>query len=84
MPSRPAGNGLAATRDAPLLTMDDRLRAIEATGQRLAGYVQFMCQIGSLSGTSGEAKDRAVTAFYERLLAAEKQLVRIQENLRLE
>ena len=57
MPSRPAGNGLAATRDAPLLTMDDRLRAIEATGQRLAGYVQFMCQIGSLSGTSGEAKD---------------------------
>jgi hypothetical protein len=42
-----------------------------------------MCQVGSLNGTSAEAKERTVTAFYERMVVAEGQLGRIQENLRL-
>jgi hypothetical protein len=52
-------------------------------GQRISGYVQFMCKVGNLNGTSAEAKEKAVTAFYERLAALEHQLGRIQEELRL-
>ena len=33
--------------------------------------------------TRGEAKERAVTAFYERMVVAESQLGRVQEDLRL-
>ncbi len=67
----------------PVLTTEDRLQLIEALGHRIAGYVQFMGQVGGLGGTSAEMKDRAVAAFYERLALAETQLGRIQENLRL-
>ena len=38
---------------------------------------------GHLVGTSGEMKERALTAFYERLAAAESALRRIQDDLRL-
>lgn len=67
----------------PPLTTEERLQRIEALGQRIAGYVQFMCQVGSLDGTSDEMKQRAVTAFYERMALVEGQLGRIQEDLRL-
>jgi hypothetical protein len=63
--------------------MEERLRRIEALGQRIHGYVQFMCQVGSLNGTSAEAKESAVTAFYERMVVVEGQLGRIHEALRL-
>jgi hypothetical protein len=65
------------------LTTEERLQRIEALGQRIAGHVRFMCQVGSLNGTSAELKERAVTAFYERMALAESQLGRIQEDLRL-
>jgi hypothetical protein len=52
-------------------------------GQRISGYIRFICQVGSLNGTSTEAKERAVAAFYDRLVAVEGQLNRIQEDLRL-
>jgi hypothetical protein len=69
---------------APPRTMEERLQRIETLGQRIDGYIRFMCEIGSLTGTSAEAKERAVTAFYERMLVVERQLARIQEDLRLE
>jgi hypothetical protein len=59
------------------------LRDIEALGQRINGYVAFMAQVGSLGGTSGEAKEKAVAAFHERLAVLERQLGRICEDLRL-
>lgn len=67
----------------PPLTTEDRLARIQALGQRVDGYIQFMCQVGSLNGTSAEAKERAVTAFYERMVIVESQLGRIHEALRL-
>jgi hypothetical protein len=67
----------------PVLTTEDRLQLIKALGQRIAAHVQFMCQVGALDGTSAEMKDRAVAAFYERLVLAESELGRIQEGLRL-
>ncbi len=68
----------------PPWTTEERLRRIEAMGQRIDGYVQFMCQVGSLNGTSAEAKERAVAAFYERLVIVESQLGRMHDSLRLE
>jgi hypothetical protein len=56
---------------------------IEAVGRRIAGHVEFMCQVGTLQGSSAEAKEQAVAAFYERILIVERQLARIQEELRL-
>ena len=53
-------------------------------GQRIAGYVQFMCQIVNLNNASAEAKERAITAFHERMVIVEKELGRIHDRLRLE
>jgi hypothetical protein len=64
-------------------TPEERLQRIEAMGQRISGYVQFMCKVEHLNGSSGEAKEKAVAAFYERMLILERQLGRIQEELRL-
>ena len=73
--------GVAAA-NAPRTT-EECLRDIEALGQRINGYVAFMGQVGSLGGTSAEAKDKAITAFHERLTVLERQLARIHEDLRL-
>src|SRR5438445_765653 len=67
----------------PPWTMEESLRRIEAVGHQVDGYVQFMCKVGSLNGASPEAKGQAVTAFYERLVIAERQLRKIREDLEL-
>jgi hypothetical protein len=67
----------------PPWTLAEHLQRIEALGQRINGYVQFMCQVGSLNGTSAEAKERSVTAFYERMVIVERQLRCIQDALQL-
>jgi hypothetical protein len=64
-------------------TTEERILRIAAMGQRIDGYIQFMCQVGNLAGTSAEAKEKAITAFYDRLLILERQLGRIQEELQL-
>jgi hypothetical protein len=62
--------------------MEERLQRIEALGQRINGYVQFICRARDLNGTSAEAKDRAVAAFYQRMVLVERQLGQIQEELK--
>ena len=74
---------LSAAWHTPPWTLEERLQRIGVLAQRISGYVQFMCQVGNLNGTSGEAKERAVAAFYERMAALERQLARIQEDLQL-
>ena len=64
-------------------TTEERLQRIEAMGQRIDVYIQFMCQIAKMGGTSTEAKDKAVTDFYDRMVVLERQLNRIQEDLQL-
>ena len=64
-------------------TMEERLRRIEAMNRRINAYVRFMCKAGNLNGTSAEAKDKAVAAFYERMAALERKLGRIQEDLQI-
>jgi len=65
------------------LTTEERLKRIAALGERIAGHIQFMCQVGSLGGSSTEMKERAVTAFYERMIVVESQLGRLREELLL-
>jgi hypothetical protein len=73
-----------ATRGGLPLTLEECLLRIAALGQRINGYVQAMCQVDSLAGSSSEAKDRAVRAFHERLTAVESQLGKIHDDLHLE
>jgi hypothetical protein len=65
------------------LTTQERLREIDLLRQRVNDYAEFMCRVDGLTGTSAEAKEKAVIAFHERMIAVEQQLGRIQEELRL-
>ena len=64
-------------------TTAERLEQIEALGKQIAAHVQFMSEVGTMNGASAEAKEKAVIAFYDRMLVLERQLGRIQEELRL-
>jgi hypothetical protein len=66
------------------LTMEERLHRIATMRIRIDGYIQFMCQIAELTGTSAEIKERAVTVFYEQMVLVERQLGRIHDEFRLE
>jgi hypothetical protein len=70
-------------RGATPWTTEERLQRIAAMGQRIDSYIQFMTEIGKMSGTSTEAKDKAVAAFYDRMVVLERELGRIQEELHL-
>jgi hypothetical protein len=74
-----AGRGL----DDASLHQEGEPGAHRGTGKRISGYVQFICAVGSLKGTSTEAKENAVTAFHERMVVAERRLGRIFEDLQL-
>jgi len=80
---RPGERPPRAPRPVLPATAGDRLLQIEAMGQRINGYVQFMCQVGGLNGTSDEAKEQAIAAFHERMVVLEGELARIQEELQL-
>ncbi|MCI0462700.1 MAG: hypothetical protein L0Z62_37605 [Gemmataceae bacterium] len=67
----------------PPWTTSERLQRIEVMGQRIHGYIQFIGTVGNLNGTSAEAKEKAVAAFYDRIVVLERQLGRIQEDLQL-
>jgi hypothetical protein len=70
-------------RAKPVLTTQERLAGIEQMRQRVNGYVEFMCRVDDLKGTSDESKENAVIAFFERMAILEQQLGRISEELRL-
>jgi hypothetical protein len=80
---RPAALPAAGPWATPPWTMEERLRRIEAMGQRIHGFVEFMCKIGSMNGSCDSSKEKAVTAFYERLVIVERQLGKIQEDVQL-
>jgi hypothetical protein len=67
----------------PALTRAEILLDIDRLLQRVNDYAEFMGRIDGLRGSSGEAKDKALAAFHERLVALERQLGQIHEELRL-
>jgi hypothetical protein len=81
--ARPAAEPAPLTAAAAPTTTDERLQRIAALGERVAEHVRFASGVASMTGVSGEAKDRAVAAFCERLTVLEGQLARIVEELRL-
>jgi hypothetical protein len=74
---------LAAVDQLPPASVEDSLERIRAMGERVSGYVEFMEAVGTLGGTSAESKERAVAAFYERMVVLERELGRIAEELQL-
>jgi hypothetical protein len=64
-------------------TTEGRLLHVRVLGQKIDGYIHFMCALSRLNGSSAETKHKAVAVFHERLAAMEKELGRIQEELRL-
>ena len=61
---------------------EERLMHIRALGQRIEGYIEFMCGVNTLNGTSAESKQKAVALFYERLVILEKTLSEIHRATR--
>ena len=53
---------------------NDLRQRIAALGLRIAEHVQFMCAPGTSGGTSAEGREKALAAFYERLVVADRQL----------
>lgn len=87
-PPRPASprsekSVVAVVRSELPTSTEEQVRRIQATGERINGHVQFMCAVGTLGGTSEEAKARAIVAFAEQMALMERELGRIAEELRL-
>jgi hypothetical protein len=66
------------------LNSAERLQRIEAMGKSLTRYVEFMCQAGNQGNTSSEAKEKAIFAFYDQMVVAERQLGHIHNEFKLE
>jgi len=81
--NRKGPTAVTASWLTPPSTHEERLQRIEAMRQCINGHIQFICQVASLNGSSAEAKGRAVTAFYERMVQIERQLSRIRDELQL-
>jgi hypothetical protein len=80
---RPEGWPWVWPSQPPPQTTEQRLERIEALARRVQYYVQFIAKVGDLRGASGEAKEKAVAAFHERMAALERQLGLIHESLQL-
>lgn len=67
----------------PPATAEEFLSHISALGKRIEGHVAFMGGVASLNGTSAEAKNKALSMFYQRLVGMEQELNRVREELEL-
>jgi len=68
----------------PPWTTEERQQRIAAMGLRITEYIQFMCTVGNPKAASSEAREKAVTAFYEHMIVVERQLRRIHDDFQLE
>ncbi len=64
-------------------TTEERLLRIVSMSQQINKYVEFISQRSDLQGTSGEAREKAVVAFYDRMAVFERQLARIHDEFQL-
>jgi hypothetical protein len=65
-------------------TTAERLLHIRALGQRIDGYIKYMCAVERTGAASLEVREKAVTVFYERLAFLEQELGKVHEKLQLE
>jgi len=78
----PLASSAELPRTAPA-TAEEYLLHIGVLGKRVEGHVAFMCAVERMCGTSSEAKNRALSHFYQRLVAMELELNRVREELEL-
>jgi hypothetical protein len=86
--SKPAVNSvepepLPEAWQLPPATKEECIDRIRTLGHRVEAYVRFMKAIENVPGTSAESRQKALTAFYERMLFFDRELGRIQEDLQL-
>jgi hypothetical protein len=77
---------LAAATELPRVppaTPEEFLLHINLLGKRVDDHLAFMAAVERLNGTSAEAKNRALSQFYQRLVAMEQELNRVREELEL-
>lgn len=65
----------------PAESTSQRLERLDGIAERIRAHVAFLRDIGGLSGSSKEAKDRAVAASYAWLVASDGQLGRLRQGL---
>ncbi len=82
-PHHTSGTHPVILQASPSTAQEQRPR-IEALGNRIAEYVRLFCEPVDLQGTSAEARERAVAAFYEEIVSAELRLARIYNEHLLE
>lgn len=56
---------------------------IGVLGKRVEEHVIFMSRVERMCGTSAEAKNKALSSFYQRLVLMEVELGRVREELEL-
>jgi len=64
--------------------MEERLLRIESMGKRIVGFIEYMSSVRNVTTTSSETKEKAVRAFYEKLVLVERQLARIHDEFKLQ
>jgi hypothetical protein len=77
---------LASTAELPRTppaTAEEFLTHIGVLGKRVEGHVAFMSAVERMNGTSAEAKNKALSLFYQRLVTMELELGRVREELEL-
>jgi hypothetical protein len=82
-PATPISEMPADLGSTPPTSTEDRLVRINALAQRIEGHIRFIKAVGSMNGSSPEAKEKAVAVFYESLVTVERHLGRIHEELEL-
>ncbi|MCI0684149.1 MAG: hypothetical protein L0Y71_18730 [Gemmataceae bacterium] len=81
--ARSADDALPPVWRTTPLDSDECRQRIAMLGRRITGYIDFMCQTTGPEIASAEAREKAVAAFYEKLLFVERQLARIHDAFRL-
>ncbi len=68
----------------PAVTTQEQQIHVQALGKKIEAYILSICAAGGPNRASGEVRDKAVRAFYECVLAAERELRRIHDDFQLQ
>jgi hypothetical protein len=78
MMAHPAVAAQGLIWDVSPCTPEERLQRIESLAQGILAHVKFMCGSGP-GQMSAEAKEKALAAFYEGMIVAERHLGKIHD-----
>ena len=79
----PAVEPTPAVAFAQCVTIGDHLTCIRSLSRKIQEHVRFVATLRNMQGSSTESREKAVAGFHERLLALERALERVLDELRL-